>query len=242
MNLSLDIGNTKIKAGIFDGIKLVSVLELDRDKLIPSLEKLTKQYALEHCMVSDVAGLSAPIQSVLRKTLPYTLLSHQTPLPFENLYKSPKTLGVDRLALVAAAVGRFPGQNVLVIDAGSCITCDFVDDKKRYFGGSISPGLRMRYKAVHHFTANLPLLETPERIPDVGDNTANAIHKGILEGLISELNGRIDQFPNKNQTLTVVLTGGDTKFLSKHLKSSIFAIPNFLLEGLNSIWIHNKEE
>ena len=131
---------------------------------------------------------------------------------------------------------------MLVIDAGSCITYDFVNDKAVYPGGAISPGIEMRYKAVHQYTANLPLLSKRDDIPLIGDSTENAIHLGILNGVICEIEGIIEQYRLKNIKLTVVLTGGDTNFLAKNLKSSIFATPNFLLEGLNSILIHNRAE
>ncbi len=169
-------------------------------------------------------------------------LNHQTKLPFINKYLTPKTLGVDRLALIAAASSQFPNENTLVIDAGSCITFDVLNEFGEYFGGSISPGIEMRYKAVNHYTANLPLLSKSESIPELGNSTENAIHHGILNGVIQEIEGVIGQYKTKYQKLTVVLTGGDTIFLAKNLKSSIFAIPNFLLEGLNRILIHNIDE
>jgi type III pantothenate kinase len=129
---------------------------------------------------------------------------------------------------------------VLVIDSGTCITFDLVNAKSEYLGGAISPGIEMRFKAVNAYTANLPLLRPEEAIPEKADSTRNAIQRGILNGVICEIDGTIDQYTAEYSTLTVVLTGGDANFLANNLKSSIFAIPNFLLEGLNSILIYNS--
>ena len=165
-----------------------------------------------------------------------------TNLPFKNLYSTPKTLGIDRIALVCASVGEFPDNNVLIIDAGTCITYDFINSKNEYLGGAISPGVRMRYKAMHNQTANLPLLttEVPKQI--IGDSTANSMHSGVVNGVLNEIDGTISQYKEKYQDLTVILTGGDAKMLSKQLKSSIFANSNFLLEGLNFILQFNQHK
>lgn len=144
--------------------------------------------------------------------------------------------------MVAAAVNAFPNENVLIIDAGSCITFDFVNNNKEYDGGAISPGIEMRYKAIHAFTVNLPKLTISDEIPKTGNSTKNAIHLGVENGTIQEIEGVIEQYKAKYSKLTIVLTGGDTIFLAKNIKSTIFANPNFLLEGLNSILIYNKDE
>jgi type III pantothenate kinase len=200
------------------------------------------QYKIEKGIISHVAQIDAQLFDAIKEIVPLIELNHKTKLPFFNKYLTPKTLGVDRLALIAAASSQFPNKNTLVIDAGSCITFDVLNEFGEYFGGSISPGIQMRYKAVNHFTANLPLLSKSESIPELGNSTENAIHHGILNGVIQEIEGVIEQYKSKYQKLTVVLTGGDTIFLAKNLKSSIFAIPNFLLEGLNRILIHNIDE
>jgi len=151
-------------------------------------------------------------------------------------------LGVDRIALVANAVEKFYKKNVLIIDAGTCITYDFVNDSQEYLGGAISLGIEMRYKALNNYTSKLPLLE--KNIPEnfIGKTTDENIHSGVNNGVLNEINGVIEQYERENSVLTIVLTGGDTYFLAKQLKSSIFANPNFVLEGLNTILIYNNKE
>jgi type III pantothenate kinase len=178
----------------------------------------------------------------IREQIDLLLLDQNTKVPFKNLYSTPETLGVDRIALAAGAATKYPGEPVLVIDAGTCITYDYINANQQYEGGSISPGFAMRYQAVHQFTANLPLLSPENEIPTHGKSTANALHKGILSGVTYEIDGVIGEYKSKNENLTVVLTGGDAKFLANNIKSSIFATPNFLLDGLNSILIHNLAE
>ena len=166
-------------------------------------------------------------------------LSYKLKLPFKNKYKTPETLGADRIALIGAAMQNYSSNSVLVIDAGTCITFDFVNRKKEYYGGAISPGVEMRYKAINTFTTNLPLLELDYPKKLIGNSTENSIHSGIINGVLSEIEGVIERYKEFDEKLTVVLTGGDTNFLAKRLKNGIFANPNFLLEGLNYILNYN---
>jgi len=242
MNLVIDIGNTQIKVAVFQQTILIFKDQFHSDEVISRVLSITEQYDIKRAIISHVTNLDRSVILELEKMVNLIELNPQTKLPFANKYLTPKTLGVNRLALVAGAKGQFPDKNVLVIDAGSCITLDFLNHDGIYMGGDISPGIEMRYKAVNHYTANLPLLKKTEILPELGDSTENAIHRGILNGVIQEIEGVISQYKRKYQKLTVVLTGGDTIFLAKNLKSSIFAIPNFLLEGLNSILIHNIDE
>ena len=168
-------------------------------------------------------------------------LNHESELPFENGYATPTTLGVDRIALAAASVYKFSDKNVLVIDAGTCITYDFIDKKRVYYGGAIAPGIEMRYKSLYTFTDKLPLLDVTYPKQLIGDSTEESMHSGIVNGVLMEIEGAIERYKEKNEELTVVLTGGDTNFLAKRLKNSIFANPNFLLEGLNNILNYNLE-
>ena len=153
--------------------------------------------------------------------------------PFENLYKTPNTVGIDRLVLASGAVLMFPNQNRLVIDAGTCITYDFINEKNQYLGGAISPGIRLRYESLHNYTAKLPLLDM--KLPDelIGKSTNDSIHSGVINGVINEIDGFIDQYREQYSKFIIILTGGDTDFLAKRLKNTIFANPNFLLESLN---------
>jgi type III pantothenate kinase len=210
--------------------------------LINSLKEILNKHTISHSILSSVGKINNSDLQDIKILLDPVILDQNTKIPFKNLYKTPKTLGVDRIALVAAAVNDYPNEHVLVIDAGSCITYDFVDKNGEYYGGAISPGIEMRYKSLHSYTANLPKLSLINKIPAIGNSTENSIHIGVLNGIIQEIEGTIAQFKARNQKLTVVLTGGDTIFLAKNLKSTIFANPNFLLEGLNSILFYNLEE
>ncbi|MGB3776659.1 MAG: type III pantothenate kinase, partial [Leeuwenhoekiella sp.] len=169
-------------------------------------------------------------------------LDHRVKVPFKNLYETPTTLGVDRVALMAAAVKNHPGQNVLVIDTGTCVTYDFKNKKEEYLGGSISPGLSMRFKALHQFTANLPLLTSQKSVKTIGKNTSEAIQSGVIYGISHEINGVINSYIEDYPDIEVILTGGDALFLSKTLKNGIFAHQNFLLEGLDYIMVFNTTQ
>jgi type III pantothenate kinase len=241
MNLIIDIGNTRIKVAVFQQYKLVETEIISSDELIITLKNKQKKFSLKNAIISSVGKIKSKDIKTLNTLQKVITLDHTIRVPFINKYKTPKTLGVDRIALVSAAVHEFPKKNVLVIDAGSCITYDFVSSKKEYLGGAISPGINMRYKSLNHFTENLPKLEI-SNFSLTGINTNESIHSGILNGILHEINGVIAEYQDKYPNLTVVLTGGDTNFLAKKLKSSIFANPNFLLEGLNSILIHNIDE
>jgi len=242
MNLVIDIGNTLVKTAIFNKTTLVEKNIFPKEKLIYSLKGIFKNHHITHSIMSSVGSINLSDLQIIKKLYNPIILDQNTKLPFKNFYITPKTLGVDRIALVVAAVTKYPNNNVLIIDAGSCITYDFVNKNNEYFGGAISPGIEMRYNALHSYTANLPKLSFTNEIPLSGDSTENSIHIGVLNGTINEIKGTIDQFKAKNKKLTVVLTGGDTIFLAKNLKSTIFANPNFLLEGLNSILFYNLGE
>ncbi|HZJ36686.1 MAG TPA: type III pantothenate kinase, partial [Gillisia sp.] len=170
------------------------------------------------------------------------ILNQQLPQVFTNLYATPNTLGNDRIALVSAASKHFPTENVLVIDAGTCITYDFKNNKNEYLGGAISPGMEMRYKAMHNFTENLPLLDREEEIKLIGNSTNYCMHSGVIYGITFEIDGIIAAYQGQYKDLTIILTGGDAQFLCKRLKNSIFANSNFLLEGLNYILEFNKSQ
>ena len=179
----------------------------------------------------------------LLKAIPlFIQLDHNTKVPFQNLYETPETLGIDRIALVAAATNHYPDQNVLILDAGTCITYDFINADKEYLGGAISPGIDIRYRSLHDYTSKLPKLSATSSFSVLGKNTSEAIHSGVVNGVIQEIEGVINQYQGIYSDLTVVLTGGDTKFLSKQLKNSIFAHQNFLLIGLNQILTFNNKE
>jgi type III pantothenate kinase len=242
MNLIIDAGNTRIKVAVFEQSTLIELVVIDKKRFLSEIKKIVKKHEIFTAILSSVTILSEKKIEKFKKTLNLIILSSATDVPFINLYETPKTLGVDRIALVSGAVKKFPNKNVLIIDAGTCITFDFVNDKSTYFGGAISLGVEMRYKALHAFTSKLPILEKNYPKIFIGSNTIESINSGVVNGVIQEIEGVINQYKKKFINLTVVLTGGDTNFLAKQLKSSIFAHQNFLLEGLNEILIFNKNK
>jgi type III pantothenate kinase len=239
MNLVIDVGNTRVKTALFEGVKIQNHKVFLKEDIVSQLKKISKKHKIMYAIISSVASISDKNLNVIEKLFPLVELSHKLKLPFKNKYKTPSTLGVDRIALIGAAIQSYGNSSVLVIDAGSCITFDYVNDLKEYYGGAISPGVEMRYKALNTFTANLPLLKSgyPENL--IGNSTENSIHSGIINGVLSEIEGVIEKYKAIDENLTVVLTGGDTNFLAKRLKNGIFANPNFLLEGLNYILNYN---
>ncbi|MCL7765381.1 type III pantothenate kinase [Polaribacter sp. Z014] len=242
MNLIIDAGNTRIKVAVFENDTIFDMVVVDRKNFLSEIKKILKKYKISHGILSSVSFISETTIEKLQNLVHLMVLSSSTNVPFVNLYKTPNTLGVDRIALVAGAVNEFPNKNILIIDAGTCITFDFVNKQSEYLGGAISPGIKMRFLSLNHFTANLPLLEKEEMSNVIGRNTKESMNSGVVNGVIQEIEGIINQYKKKYMDLTVVLTGGDTKFLSKQLKSSIFANQNFLLQGLNRILIFNIDK
>ena len=242
MNLIIDVGNTLLKLAVFDKNGFVSKQSCLASDFDHTLAISTSDYPnISHCIVSSVGIFSKKQLKALQKKYEVMALTHKTKIPFQNDYATPTTLGVDRIALISAAATQYPDKDVLVIDAGSCVTYDFLTDENKYLGGAIAPGLKMRYKAVNTYTASLPLLET--EVPEyfIGNTTEQSLHAGIFQGMIFEIEGFIDTYREKYPDLTVILTGGDAQLLQKNLKKGIFANSNFLLEGLHYILELNKD-
>lgn len=242
MNLIIDVGNTRVKAAVFEANELQETFVFSKRSIVSEIKKIIKKYSISYGILSSVSQITEVKRQKIEAIITIFTLTSSTKIPFLNLYKTPSTLGVDRIALVANAVVKYPRKNVLVIDAGTCITYDFVDEKKQYLGGAISPGVEMRFKSLHSFTSKLPKLSPKSLHNFIGCSTQESINSGVVNGVIQEIDGIINQYRNKYLHLTVVLTGGDTNFLSKQLKSSIFANQNFLLEGLNEILIFNTNK
>ena len=240
MNLVVDIGNNFFKLGIFENSNLVFSFFDKNDKIDVEIEKIIRSYTkITSALISNVSSIK--INNILNKlNIKIYELDSTFIFPFKLNYKTPESLGNDRLALAAAATILFPNSNNLVIDAGTCITIDFIDNNNHFMGGSISPGVKMRYDSLNHYTANLPLLKNENNFNYPGDSTNASIHAGIIGGVSNEINGFIKQINSRNDKVNVILTGGDAKILSKTLKITIFANQNFILEGLNSILNLNK--
>ena len=242
MNLTIDVGNTLYKFAIFNGNILVEKQRCEKQDVIQHIKQLFISYPeITHCILSSVGSLSSQAITLLEELTSVHVLSHLSKIPYTNTYKTPETLGPDRIALVAAAAMKFPKKDVLVIDGGSAITYDFLSADNQYIGGSIAPGIAMRYKSLHNFTVKLPLLEKTASIAMIGNSTEAAIHSGVIQGVTFEIDGVIHQYKDQYPDLTIILTGGDAHFLRDRLKNDIFANSNFLLEGLNYILELNKD-
>ena len=241
MNLVVDIGNNYFKLGIFENSNLIYTFSDKNSEINNEIEiVLTKYKNVSYAIISNVSSLS--VFEVFKKfEIKVLKLDSTLALPFILNYKSPETLGNDRLALAAAASTLYPHSNKLIIDVGTCITIDFVDYDNNFFGGSISPGLEMRYKSLNNYTANLPLLKIGDDYNYPGDSTNSSIHAGVIGGVCNEIMGFITKIDSKHDNIEVILTGGNAKFLSKRLKITIFANQNFILEGLNNILNLNKD-
>jgi len=243
MNLIIDVGNSYVKFAVFKQGKLIHKLTTELIYFNKVYKNIREDFSnIEKIIISSVGKLELSQIEDLKKQEYVLVLDSNVKLPFKNLYKTPKTLGVDRIALVSAAVNQFPETNVLIIDAGTCITYDFISSKNQYLGGAISPGIRLRYQSLHNLTANLPLLDTEIPKDIIGSSTSEAIHSGVINGVLMEIDGIIEEHQKKISDLTVILTGGDANFLSNQLKNSIFANSNFLLEGLNFILEFNTDQ
>ncbi|MFD1614674.1 type III pantothenate kinase [Gelatiniphilus marinus] len=241
MNLIIDVGNTNVKLAVFREDNILRKDVVDLKQLLKHIDLLKAEYRpIKRAIISSVGKLNDEAINHIDKQYDLMLLNSHAKLPFKNLYATPNTLGIDRIALVSASVHKFPENNALIIDAGTCITYDFVSNKNEYLGGAISPGIRMRYTSLHNLTANLPLLDTEMPNAVTGNSTNASIHSGVINGVLKEIDGLIEDYALKYPDLTVILTGGDANFLSKQLKSSIFANSNFLLEGLNHILQFNS--
>lgn len=234
MILTVDIGNTRIKGAVFEQYTLVEFFIFEVEELQKKIENILKKYPnLQYLVVSSVGNLEKEAFLAFESRLKVHFVTHKDAFPFVNKYATPTTLGIDRMVLAAGATLQFPGQNRLVIDAGTCVTYDCIDAEDNYLGGAISPGIRLRYESLHNYTAKLPLLTLGNPENFIGDSTVNAIHSGVVNGLVYEIDGFIEEFKAKYSNFIIILTGGDAVFLAMRLKNTIFANSNFLLESLN---------
>jgi type III pantothenate kinase len=239
VNIAIDRGNSTIKIGVFDKGNLIAddCILNDINKIIEFIEIFQPDYAIISSVVkNDEFIIKNLIESLVKKVV---ILDHLTSLPFNNNYKTPETLGKDRLAAVASAQGLFPEENVLIIDAGTAITYDLLIQGSNYLGGDISPGLEMRLKALNSFTSKLPLVQKNKNISFPGGNTHDAIASGSLNGMIFEIEGYRNFCKEKYGSVKTIITGGDADFLVEKLKKPIFVDRNLVLKGLNRIMENN---
>ncbi|NNE28077.1 MAG: type III pantothenate kinase [Saprospiraceae bacterium] len=236
-NLVIDVGNTRTKLAFFLKGKLFGQVRVVNNASPRGLQQFIGKKDISGVCVSVVGKRPAKALSWLKANYPLTELTHKTQIPIKNRYKTPKTLGKDRLAVAIAAWGLFPGKPSLIFDAGTCITYDFVNSKGEYLGGGISPGLQTRLKAMDTFTANLPLARFYSQASWLGKTTDQSLRAGAQWGLVHEVDGFIRQYRKAYPGLKVLGTGGDAQYLAKHLKTKIFVLPNLVLQGLNQILI-----
>ena len=240
MNLAVDIGNTRNKLAIFNNNELIDYTILDQLS-VNSIQSFIAEKKIDQIILSTVKEINDNLTNYFQSNFSkYIELNEYTKIPIENLYKSKSTLGKDRLAAVVGANNIFPNKNVLVIDVGTAITFDFINDKNQYLGGTISPGLQMRFKALNHFTGKLPLLSKNENFNLIGDDTNKAIISGVQNGILFEIDSYINQLKKEHDDLKTILTGGDAIFFDKKLKNTIFVNLNLNLIGLNIILEYNK--
>ncbi len=255
-SISVDIGNTRYKGGFFEENNLIETLETkEENEILSFIDNLIEKHSIENIIIAstrtDLANfLSKTNQNKLKNTF---LLSSDLPVPLKNHYQTPKTLGTDRIAGMCGAKAIFPTQNCLVIDIGTCITYDLIDKEDNFFGGTISPGVSMRLRAMHEFTQKLPLLEwnSIENLQDnqqnnfpnlQGNSTKEAILSGAINGVMMEIQGIIYHFERLYQDLHIILCGGDAFYFEKSLKGTIFAHPKLVLYGLNRILQYNVKK
>jgi type III pantothenate kinase len=236
MNIVIDAGNTFTKIGIFENDTLKQKKVFNR---LEGVDKFLQQTPAEHILVSSVTPGAQQLVSWSLASAKRLILKAGLPLPIHNDYDTPETLGVDRLAAACGAQFLFPGQDCLVIDAGTCINYEFVDKGAHYFGGAISPGVKMRFEAMHHHTARLPLAPAVKSPPLIGHSTIECLQSGVMNGVLEELKGAIGQYSAQYPDVRVILCGGDAHFFENDINPSIFVAPDLVLVGLNSILLHN---
>ena len=232
--ICFDFGNTRLKAAVFNEENLLEEICLADDKEETILQLLQK-YTPQKSILSSVINHNPAIESLLAEQTIFHKLSHLTKINFTTPVAKPELIGADRLALMAAAVHFFPGKNNLVIGLGSCITYNFINQYHQFLGGSISPGMDMRFKSMNDFTARLPLVTADWNFPLIGYDTKTNLQSGVIVGIINEIEGFIEKYTQKYGNFNVVLTGGNSGYFASQLKYRIFADHNFLFKGLYAL-------
>jgi type III pantothenate kinase len=232
--ICFDFGNTRLKAAVFINDEFIEEIILPNDELF-TIERLIAIQQPQKTILSSVIHNNPAIETFLAERTQFHKLSHLTKANFTSPVGKPETIGADRLALAAAAVHFFPNKNNLVIGLGTCITYNFIDQYHQFIGGSISPGMDMRFKAMQVFTAKLPEVKADWNFPLIGYDTKTNMQSGVIAGVAFEIQGFIDAYAEKYSNFNVVLTGGDAIYFATKLKSKIFADYNFLFKGLYAL-------
>lgn len=242
MNLIIDIGNTRIKAALFENAELKHFFVFESTNALIEAG-LFESYPIKTCIVASVVDSVEPFIDLLKEKVPTLVFTSQMATPLINLYRSANTLGSDRLAAAVGGASLFPNKNVVVIDAGTCLKYNFVNSNSEFVGGAISPGLKMRFKALNTFTSKLPLLDVNENFGTlIGTTTTESILSGVEIGITAEVEGLIEGYKQLFPDINVVLTGGNANFFEKRLKRRIFTDSFLILKGLNCILDHNLKK
>ena len=240
MNLIVDIGNTSTKLAVYNERKRIFVSRIN-DLTCEELEKKLSDYKIERAILSSVRELPPFIGELFSVNIPDVhFLSYKSKLPFKIEYETPVTLGTDRIAAVAGAYLNFEGENVMIIDAGTAITIDFLLGNS-YKGGNISPGISVRFKALNKYTGKLPLLEKSSDFSSPGRNTTDAILAGVICGVTFEINEYIRTFKKERKKVKVIVTGGDGGFLNEKIAYKTYYMPDIVIDGLNYILEYNAK-
>lgn len=239
MNGIIDIGNSKTKIFAFNKNKLVkrqSFFNEEEQDIVQTI----KSFGFDKGIISSSANVANAIQHV---THYFLKMNYQLKLPIQLNYKTPETLGTDRIALSVGAAALYPNKNCLIVSAGTCITVDLIDKNSTYQGGIISPGLTIRLQSLHTFTDKLPLLNIKKEgnFPIIGKTTKESMESGIYNGAFAEIDATINKIKASFEDLTVLLTGGDMKMFELNIKNEIFAEQNLQAIGLNRILNYNAK-
>jgi len=240
MNLVLDFGNTTQKMAILSAEEVIDIVKKTKIET-RDIALFLNKYQPQRAILSSVVNGTAEIMDFLKSQIPLLDFSPETAIPIQNDYKTPQTLGCDRLACAVAAKSLFPNMPRLVLQMGTCITADFVTESGIYKGGSISPGLEMRLNALHHFSAKLPLVAYQDKNFFMGETTEESILSGVINGITDECRGVIARYADAFSQLKVILTGGDAKLFENKIKNEIVAIEHLVLVGLNIILNYNVD-
>ncbi len=223
-----------MKCAVFKGDDLADMLVLANND-VETIQHLIYQYKPTYSIVASVVNHDPEIETLLLSATKFHKLTYESKLPFTIQVSKPETIGADRLALAAAAVHLYPQKHNLVIGLGTCITFNFINKFHQFLGGSISPGLEMRFKAMNEFTAKLPLVKPDWNFPLVGYDTRTNLLSGVIMGMSKEIDGIVDEYAFKYSNFNALLTGGDMAFFVPHLKNKIFADPHLIYKGLYAI-------
>ncbi|HLY71067.1 MAG TPA: type III pantothenate kinase [Puia sp.] len=239
ITVCFDFGNTRLKCAVFSDGRFIEEILLENDNE-QTIHAIVEKYKPDKSILSSVIDHNPAMEDILQGATHFHKLNHLSKIPVTTPVGKPETIGADRLALVVAAVNIFPGKNNLVVGLGSAITYNFVNKKNEFLGGGISPGMEMRFKALHVFTAKLPLVQPEWNFPLVGYDTKTNILSGVILGMAKEIDGTIDAYREKYSNFNVLLSGGDIHYFADRLKNKIFADPYLIYKGLYAISEFNQ--